>query len=64
VKVVLRNPTRELEIDGPWPVSALLQCLELTREAQLVIGDGTLVPADKTLHRDTEVEIRPVISGG
>ena len=64
MKVLLRNPTRELDIDGPVTVSALLERLELNRESHLVIEDGTLVPADKLLGPEAVVEIRSVISGG
>jgi sulfur carrier protein len=64
VKVVLRNPRRELELEGPMSVSRLLHQLELNRESVLVIRDGTLVPGDATLDDDAEIEIRPVISGG
>jgi sulfur carrier protein len=64
VKVLLRNPHRELEIDGPMSVVKLLNRLELNRESVLVIRGGTLVPGDSMLDDDAEVEIRPVISGG
>ena len=64
VKVLLRNPRRELEIDGPISVVKLLGRLELNRESVLVISGGTLVPGDAMLGDDAEVEIRPVISGG
>ena len=64
MKVLLRNPRRELEIDGKRRVHALLDELELNREAHLVIRNGTLVPGDALLDADDEVEIRPVISGG
>ncbi|MFM8482378.1 MAG: MoaD/ThiS family protein [Actinomycetota bacterium] len=43
---------------------ALLAELELSREAHLVIRNGTLVPGDAELHPDDTIEIRPVISGG
>jgi sulfur carrier protein ThiS len=64
VKVLLRNPSRELEMDGPMSVVKLLGRLELNRESVLVISGGTLVPGDAILDDDAEVEIRPVISGG
>lgn len=64
VKVLLRNPTRELEIPGPMSVVKLLQQLELNRESVLVIRDSELVPGDARLDDDAVVEIRPVISGG
>ena len=64
MKVLLRNPARELEFDGPMTVGALLERLDLNRESHLVIEDGTLVPADKMLGADAVVEIRSVISGG
>lgn len=64
MKVLLRNPRRELEIPGPMSIVAMLQRLDLNRETVLVIQDGTLVPGDAMLDDDATVEIRPVISGG
>jgi len=64
VKVLLRNPRRELEIDGPMRVHALLDRLDLNRESVLVIKGDTLVPGDDLLDDSDSVEIRPVISGG
>lgn len=64
MKVLLRNPRRELEIAGPVRVHALLDRLELHRESVLVIRGGTLVPGDALLDDTDLVEIRPVISGG
>ena len=64
MKVLLRNPARELEFDGPMTISALLERLDLNRESHLVIEDGTLMPADTTLAAGAVVEIRSVISGG
>lgn len=62
--VVLRNPRRDLELTGSRRVHALLAELGLSREAHLVICDGTLVPGDALLAADAVVEIRPVVSGG
>ncbi len=64
MKVLLRNPRRELELSGPMPVHALLRRLELNRETVLVIRGDSLVTGDATLADDDTVEIRPVISGG
>jgi sulfur carrier protein len=64
VKVLLRNPRREIAVDGPRSVRALLDQLGLDREAHLVIRNGTLVPGDERLDDADTVEVRPVISGG
>lgn len=64
MKVLLRNPRRELEIDGPLRVDTLLRRLDVNRESVLVIRNRELVPGDAELADDDEVEIRPVISGG
>jgi sulfur carrier protein len=64
VKVVLRNPRRELEMSGPMRVHALLDRLDVNRESVLVIRGDTLVPGDALLDDTDTVEIRPVISGG
>jgi sulfur carrier protein len=64
VKVVLRNPRREIDVPAPISVIALLHRLDLNRESVLVIQGDTLVPGDAMLAGDETVEIRPVISGG
>jgi len=64
MKVLLRNPRRELDVPGSRQVLALLAELQLSRESHLVICNGTLVPGDAHLAADDVVEIRPVISGG
>ncbi|MBV8387085.1 MAG: MoaD/ThiS family protein [Acidimicrobiia bacterium] len=64
MKIVLRNPRRELDMAGPMRVHALLERLEINREAVLVIRGDTLVTGDAQLSDDDEVEIRPVVSGG
>jgi len=64
VRVLLRNPTRQLDLPGPIAVSVLLERLEVNRESVLVIVDGTLVTGDTSLDDTATVEVRPVISGG
>ena len=64
VKVLLRNPRREVEVPGPLRVRALLERLELNRESVLVIRGDTLVTDDAVLEDGDDIEVRPVISGG
>ncbi len=64
MKVLLRNPRRELDLPGPVSVHALMERLGLNREAHLVVRNGELVPGDVVLADADAVEIRPVISGG
>lgn len=64
MKVLLRNPRREVEVAGPVAVHVLLERLGINRESVLVMRSGTLVTGDAVLADADEVEIRPVISGG
>ena len=64
MKITLRNPKREVEVEGPMTVVALLQRLEINPESVLVIAGDELVPRDARLDDTAVVEIRPVISGG
>jgi sulfur carrier protein len=64
VKVLLRNPRRELQVPGPLRVHALLAQLDVHRDTVLVIRDDTLVAGDALLDDTDTVEVRPVISGG
>jgi len=64
MKVLLRNPRREVEVSGAMQVSTLLARLDINRESVLVIRADTIVPGDAWLDDTDDVEIRPVISGG
>ncbi len=62
--VRLRQPKREITVEGGRTVNGLLEHLDLNRESHLVIRNGTLVPGDGRLDDSDTIEIRPVISGG
>ncbi|MEZ5239812.1 MAG: MoaD/ThiS family protein [Microthrixaceae bacterium] len=62
--VKLRNPTREVTLEGPMQVSVLLARLEVNRESVIVIRGGEIVAGDALIAEDDTVELRPVISGG
>jgi sulfur carrier protein len=64
MKVVLRNPRRELEMAAPRNVGQLLVELDVVPESVLVIRNDTLVTRDEPLVDADVVEIRPVVSGG
>lgn len=64
MKVHLTNPTKELDIQGPIRVKQLLEQLQLTPEAYLVIRGDELVTEDEKLNDGDTIEIRSVISGG
>ncbi len=64
MKVHLTNPTKELDIQGPMRVKQLLEQLQLTPEAYLVIRGDELVTEDEKLNDVDTIEIRSVISGG
>jgi sulfur carrier protein len=64
MKVILRNPRRELDLDGINTVSGLLVRLDVVPETVLVIRNDELVTRDARLQGTDVVEIRPVVSGG
>ena len=64
MKVLLRNPRRELELPAPRTVEQLLRTLDVVPESVLVIRNDTLATHDERLTEDDVVEIRPVVSGG
>ena len=60
----LRNPDREVQLDGGRPVSAVLDELGVAVDSVLVIRAGELITRETRVRDDDELEIRPVISGG
>ncbi len=64
MKVLLRNPPRQLDIEGDATVGDVLRRLDIIPETVLVIRDGELLlKTDRVADSDT-IELRPVISGG
>jgi sulfur carrier protein len=64
VKVVLRNPRREVEVRGNRRVKEILRELNVVPETVLVIAGDTLVTADHVVGDEETIELRPVMSGG
>jgi sulfur carrier protein len=64
MRVLLRNPRRELDVAAPRNVEQLLRELDVVPETVLVICNDTLVTRDERLDDADVVEIRPVVSGG
>jgi sulfur carrier protein len=64
MRIILRNPRRELDLRGPIRVHALLAQLEVNPESVLVLRGDTLATGDELLDDADVVELRPVISGG
>ena len=62
--MVLRNPRREVELDGVRRVSDLFKRLELVSESYLAIRQGELLTTEETVSDEDVIELRPVISGG
>ena len=64
MKVILRNPRREVEVVGRRRVRELLKELEILPDTVLVIRGDQLLTADQVVEEGDEIEIRPAISGG
>ena len=64
MKVVLRNPGREIELRGRRRVRELLAELGVLPETVLVIRGRDLLTIDEVVAEEDVVELRPVISGG
>jgi len=64
MKVVLRNPRREVEVSGNRRVKDVLRELDILPETVLVIRGDELVTADQVVADADTIELRPVMSGG
>jgi sulfur carrier protein len=64
VKVILRNPRREVEVEGGRRVKDVLRELNILPETVLVIRGDELITADQVVRDGDTIELRPVMSGG
>jgi sulfur carrier protein len=64
VRVILRNPRREIDVDGRRRVKELLAELDILPGTVLVIRGDELLTADAVVGGDDVLEVRPVMSGG
>ena len=64
MKVILRNPRREIDVEGRRRVKELLGELGILPSTVLVIRDDELLTSDAVVGGDDVLEVRPVMSGG
>ena len=64
MKVILRNPRRELDVPGGRRVKDVLRELDILPDTVLVIRGDTMITADQVVGPDDVIELRPVMSGG
>ena len=64
MKVMLRNPRREVEVAGNRRVKDVLRELAILPETVLVIRGDELITADQMVAEADTIELRPVMSGG
>ena len=64
MKVILRNPRREVEVSGKRRVKELLRELGIVAGTVLVIRGDELLTTDTVVGDDDVLEVRPVMSGG
>ena len=64
MKVILRNPRKEIEMDGRRRVKELLVELDILPSTVLVIRGNELLTGDTVVGGDDVLEVRPVISCG
>jgi sulfur carrier protein len=64
VKIKLRNPSREVEMNGRKRVKDVLRELDILPGTVIVIRGADLLTADEVVGDGDELEVRPVMSGG
>jgi sulfur carrier protein len=64
MKVILRNPRREVEVAGNRRVKDVLRELDILPETVLVIRGDAMMTADQVVGAEDVIELRPVMSGG
>ncbi len=64
MKVILRNPRKEIEVSGQRRVKDLLTELDILPSTVLVIRGNELLTGDTVVGGEDVLEVRPVISGG
>lgn len=64
MKVVLRNPDREVDVAGDRLVREVLTELAIDPDTVLVIRAGELLTRHDRVADVDRLEVRPVISGG
>ena len=64
MKVVLRNPRREVQVTGGRRVKDVLKDLDVIPETVIVIRGDSLITADQIVDDGDTIELRPVMSGG
>lgn len=62
--ILIRNPRRTVEVEGPKQVKVILRDLDIDADTVLVIRGEDLLTREDTIDDDDHIEIRPVISGG
>ena len=64
MRVILRNPRREVDVAGNRRVKDILRELDIIPETVLVICGDDLITADQVVRDGDTIELRPVMSGG
>jgi sulfur carrier protein ThiS len=64
VRLVLRNPDRELDVAGDRLMREVLAELSIDPDTVLMIRGGELITRHERVDDADAVEVRPVISGG